>query len=143
VALAAVVVLAGCGGSSDGTPPKPEPSRAEAVIRGWTEAVYDGDYDRAADFFAGDAVVQQQGTIILRTHEDAKAFSKSLPCRAKVTSIERERRGALLASFDLFPGKAGTCPEGGNARVRFFVRGGRIEAWRQLPESPEAPSQTS
>jgi hypothetical protein len=144
----AVVALSGCGGGSKGSPqpgpPKP-PSSAlsgDAVIRGWTESMYRGDYDRAARFFAKDAIVQQVTTIVLRTHEDAVAFGRSLPCRAKVTGIKREKHGVLLASFDLFPGVAGTCPDGGSARVRFFIRHARIETWRQLPDKPKPPGQT-
>jgi hypothetical protein len=150
LALIAVCCLAwaGCGGS-DGDdraspgPPKPPPAASgEAVIRGWTEAMYRGDYDKAARYFATDAIVQQVETIFLRTHEDALAWTRSLPCRAKVTGVKREKNGVLLASFDLFPGVRGTCPEGGNARVRFFIRGGKIETFRQLPEQPDVPGQS-
>ena len=62
----------------------------DEVIRGWTKAMYDGDYDRAARYFAKDAIIQQVETIYLRTHEDAVAWGRSLPCRAKVTGIKRE-----------------------------------------------------
>ena len=133
-----LLALAGCGGGDDA----PKQPSGEDVIHGWTEAMYDGDYDEAADFFAKDAIVQQQVTIILRTHEDAVEWGSSLPCRAKVTSIEHEPRGVLLASFDLFPGIGGGCEKGGNARVRFFIRGGHIETWRQLPDAPKPQGQS-
>jgi hypothetical protein len=136
VALA-LLTVAGCGGGGGSKPPS-----GEAVIRGWTQAEYDGDYDKAARYFAKDAVVQQVETIFLRTHEDAVSFGRSLPCRAKVTDIKPEKNGVLLASFDLFPGVAGTCPDGGNARVRFFIRRGKIESWRQLPDQPKPPGQS-
>lgn len=152
-ALAALAVsaalIAGCGGGSGSGDPKappPKPSDAvasgEAVIRGWTEAIYRGDFERAARYFAKDAIVQQSETIYLRTHRDAVAFGLSLPCRAKVTSIKPEPRGVLLASFKLFPGLAGTCPQGGSARVRFYIRHGLIETWRQLPEAPQPKGQS-
>jgi hypothetical protein len=145
--IALVALVAGCGGGSndDASPdPKPPPAAQsrEAVIRGWTEAMYKGDYDKAARYFARDAIVQQVETIVLRTHEDAVSFGRSLPCRAKVTSIKPEKNGVLLASFDLFPGVAGTCPDGGNARVRFFIRNGKIETFRQLPDQPKPPGQS-
>jgi hypothetical protein len=145
--LAVLSLAAGCGGS--GNPPQPSPPPAPAqslsgasVIRGWTEAMYKGDYERAARFFATDAIVQQVTTIVLRTHEDAVAFGRSLPCRAKVTGIVPQPKGVLLASFKLFPGVSGTCAGGGNARVRFFIRHGRIETWRQLPDAPQPPGQS-
>ncbi|MEA2421750.1 MAG: hypothetical protein QOF55_849 [Thermoleophilaceae bacterium] len=145
VALA-VLALGGCGGS-DGPPtkpgpPKPAPAGGAAVIRGWTQSMYRGDFDRAARYFAKDAIVQQVQTIVLRTHEDAVSFGRSLPCRAKVISIKREPKGVLLASFDLFPGIGGTCPTGGSARVRFFINHGLIETWRQLPDAPRPPGQS-
>jgi hypothetical protein len=137
--LVAAVLIGGCGGGGRAK----EPPSGESVIRGWTKAEYDGDYDKAARYFAKDAIVQQVETIILRTHEDAVSFGRSLPCRAKVTGIEHEPRGVLLASFDLFPGIHGTCPDGGSARVRFFIRAGQIHAWRQLPDQPKPPGQTT
>jgi hypothetical protein len=145
---ACCLAIAGCGDDGDGdkaspSPPKPPSATSgEAVIRGWTEAMYRGDYDKAARYFATDAIVQQVQTIHLRTHEDAVSFGRSLPCRAKVTGIKKEKNGVLLASFDLFPGVNGTCTEGGDARVRFFIRGGKIETWRQLPERPSPPGQS-
>jgi hypothetical protein len=141
--------LGGCGGGAVDVKPTPAPPKPDdttagaAVIRGWTEAMYKGDYEKAARYFAKDALVQQVETIVLRTHEDAVAFGRSLPCRAKVTSIKQEKNGVLLATFDLFPGVAGTCPDGGNARVRFFIRRGKIETWHQLPDQPTPQGQSS
>jgi hypothetical protein len=154
-ALVAVLVglaIGGCGGSDDSKtgagnpPPKPAPSPAAAdaaVIRGWTRATYAGNYERAGSYFAPGAIVQQAETFVLGTHQDAVSFSRSLPCRAKVTGIERESRGVLLASFDLFPGRDGRCPKGGSARVRFGIHHGLIEAWHQLPEAPAPEGQST
>jgi hypothetical protein len=145
--LAAAALIAGCGGGSDDQTPAPTPkprgvASGATVIRGWTQAMYRGDFDKAARYFAKDAIVQQVETIYLRTHEDAVAFGRSLPCRAKVTSIKPEPRGVLLASFELFPGIGGTCPDGGNARVRFYIRNGLIESFHQLPDKPKPKGQS-
>jgi hypothetical protein len=134
--LALAAFAAGCGGGG-----KSETPSGEDVIRGWTEAMYKGDFDKAADYFAGDAIVQQQVTILLRTHEDAVEWGSSLPCRAKVTSVRPRPHGVLLASFELFPGRGGTCARGGSARVLFFIREGHIETWHQLPEAPQPEGQ--
>ena len=145
-ALALAVMAAGCGGSS-GSKPSPQPHRAalpgESVVRGWTEALYKGQYERAANYFARGAIVQQSQTVVLTTHIKALAFNLSLPCRAKVTGVRQEPRGVLLASFKLFPGRGGLCARGGTARVRFFVRHGKIESWRQLPQAPAPPGQST
>lgn len=151
VAVLASLAIGACGGSqgtntdAGGPPPRARPAAAadEAVIRGWTRAVYRGDYERAGSYFAPGAIVQQAQTFVLGTRDEAVAFSRSLPCRAKVTGIERERNGVLLASFDLFPGRDGRCPTGGTARVRFGIHAGLIRAWRQLPEAPAPPGQST
>jgi hypothetical protein len=147
VAAALVIAaIAGCGGGSDKPGPSPPQRRAalpgESVVRGWTEALYAGRYERAARYFARGAVVQQSQTVILDTYRKALAFNLSLPCRAKVTAIKQEPRGVLLASFKLFPGRGGTCARGGTARVRFFIHRGKIEVWHQLPEASSPSGQT-
>jgi hypothetical protein len=86
--------------------------------------------------------VQQQKSFVLKTHDEAVFFGRTLPCRAKVTEIKMEPKGTLVATFDLFPGFHGTCPDGGTAKVRFFIRNGKIETWRQLPTAPTAPGQS-
>jgi hypothetical protein len=148
----AVLALAGCGGGSDSSsdkanpPPQVQQHKAlpgESVVRGWTRALYNGQYERAANYFARGAIVQQSQTVVLTTHVKALAFNLSLPCRAKVTGVRQEPRGVLLASFKLFPGRGGLCARGGTARVRFFIRRGKIESWRQLPQAPAAPSQST
>ncbi len=126
------------------TAPQASAGDGEAVVRAWTREVYAGQFDRAASLFAPGAIVEQQDTIVLQTHGDAVAFNRSLPCRAKVTGVVSEHGGdTLLASFDLFAGPGGTCPRGGTARVRFRIRAGHIELWRQLPDAPSAPGQST
>jgi hypothetical protein len=144
-AVALAAVIAGCGSSDKAAPsPSPPPPHkallpGESVVRGWTMALYNGQYERAANYFARGAIVQQSQTVILNTHIKALAFNLSLPCRAKVTGVAQEPHGILLASFKLFPGRGGQCAQGGTARVRFFIRRGKIESWRQLPQAPSAP----
>jgi hypothetical protein len=118
--------------------PAPGQGEHERVIRGWNQAVNLGRYDRAADFFAPDAVVEQLVEITLDTRADAIAFNRSLPCRADVTDVEREDADSTIAAFSLREGRTGECEEGGSARVRFVIRDGEIEEWRQLP-TPPAP----
>jgi hypothetical protein len=137
--VATALIAAGCGGSDSG--PKPNPG--EAAIRGWTMALYNGQYEKAANYFAPRAIIQQGKTFVLRDHNEAVFFGQTLPCRAKVTKIQAEPKGTLLATFDLFPGFHGTCPDGGSVQVRFFIRKGKIETWRQLRSAPTAPGQST
>jgi hypothetical protein len=132
--LVGVALAAGCGGGDDA---RPEPSD-EQVIRGWIRALNAGDFERASGYFAQGAVVEQVGVIRLDTKAEAIAFNRGLPCRADVTDIEQER-DTTLAAFRLREGRDGRCAEGGNARVRFLIRGGHIAVWSQLPE-PAEPS---
>jgi hypothetical protein len=146
-ALLAGAALAGCSGderkSSPG-PPKPDYALAdEAVVRLWTKALYEGHYGRAASFFAPRAIVQQGYTKVLRTRAEAIAFNRSLTCRASVQAIEHEKNRVLLTTFNLAPGPRGGCSTGGTVRVRFFIRGGLIETWHQLPDRPARPAQQS
>jgi hypothetical protein len=71
----------------------------------------------------------------------AIAFNRSLPCRGKLTSVEDEGETSL-ATFALVAGSGGpgsNCE--GSARVRFKIRQGRFERWRQLlaPVVPAVP----
>jgi hypothetical protein len=140
-ALAAALAIGGCGGCGGkahraATASSDRALADEATVRLWTGALYDGQYDRAARFFAPGAIVQQYGTRVLRDHAAAVAFNRSLVCRASVRDIEHEAHGALRVTFNLGPGPRGGCTGGGTVRVRFFIRRGLIETWHQLPEPP-------
>ena len=150
VAIGALLA-AGCGGGSDeddapagpsrpGVPPaadhadraRPAPDASDReVIDGWVRAVARRRYERAAAYFAPNAVVEQLGEIRLRTRSDAIAFNRGLPCSAELTDVEDEGETSL-AAFRLLPGPGGPCE--GSARVRFTIRDGLIREWRQLPE---------
>jgi hypothetical protein len=135
-AALAVVALSGCEDDKRrSAPPKPDYALAdEAVVRLWTKSLYEGHYRRAASFFAPRAIVQQGYTRVLKTRAEAIEFNRSLTCRATVGSIHHEKNRVLLVTFNLGPGPGGGCSGGGTVRVRFFIRGGLIETWHQLPE---------
>jgi hypothetical protein len=138
-AILALLLAAGCGGSGDGDEKREPASRSdEQVIRGWIAALNASRFDRAADYFARGAIVEQAEVFRLDTRVEAIVFNRGLPCRADVTDIEREK-GSTLAAFRLREGRGGLCAEGGRARVRFVIRGGLIREWRQLPEEPPGP----
>ena len=147
VALAALAV-AGCGGGDkaprDTRAPAPQsaspgktPSDA-AAIRDWIRSMNAGEYDRAASWFAKNAIVEQVTEMRMRTHEDAETFLRGLPCHADVTKIVDEGR-TDLASFRLRRGPGGPCK--GRARVRFTIKHGKFTEWRQLlePATPTPP----
>jgi hypothetical protein len=140
IAILALLVAAGCGGGSgdDDRMPGPAPRSDEQVIRGWIAALNASRFDRAADYFARGAIVEQAEVFRLDPRVDAIVFNRGLPCRGDVTDIEREK-GSTLAAFRLREGRAGRCAEGGSARVRFVIRQGLIREWRQLPEEPSGP----
>lgn len=158
LALVAALAVAGCGGGSDHkgsasaktttterTAPRAAPASPgkapsdAAAIRDWIRSLNAGEYDRAASYFARNALVQQTQTIRLPNHAAAVIFNRGLPCRADVTTIKDE--GATsLASFKLRRGPGGACK--GSARVRFRIKHGKFTEWRQLAE-PAAPPGTS
>jgi hypothetical protein len=118
-------------------PPVREPSRAEQLIQAWLAALQLDDYERAASYFAPDALVDQGDPIRLRTRADAIRFNRGLPCRAHLSAVRRERR-TTLATFLLADGPGGTCS--GSVRVRFTIRHGRFTAFRQLLDDAGAAS---
>jgi hypothetical protein len=135
--LLAACVLAACGGEEGS-----RPSDAQ-VIRSWSRALNQGDYDRAASYFAPGAIVEQDQAFRLPGRRAAIVFNRSLPCRADITDI-RDEGSTTLASFRLREGPGGpraSCD--GSARVRFRVREGRFREWRQLPEAPPPRGQTA
>lgn len=155
LAVGALLAAAGCdlgGGEDEGDAPsgresvppaadhtdRARPDRGASdreVIDGWVTALAGRRYERAAAYFAPNAVVEQLGEIRLRTRSDAIVFNRSLPCSAELTDVEDEG-DTSLAAFRLLPGPGGFCE--GSARVRFTIRDGLIREWRQLPE-PAGP----
>jgi len=137
-ALALALAVSGCSSSSEEKKePPPAQNADERVIRGWNDATNAGDFRKAGGFFAPGAIVEQVGEVRLPGVKEAAAFSASLPCRAELSDLKRDGR-SIVAAFNLSKGRRGGCPQGGGARVRFVIRGGKIREWRQLPE-PAAP----
>ena len=140
VLVAVVLMLGGCSiGESkpagDGEPRAGEPGEAQA-IRAWSIALNKEDYEKAASYFAEDAIVEQAGEVRLRDRDAAVALNQSLPCKADVTDVEDEGK-TVLAAFRLRGGPAGGC-DGGTARVRFRFEDGKFSEWRQLTAPPPA-----
>lgn len=155
LALAVALALGGCsiGDGEDGSDrpggdsapsaeeraqPREGESGEAAAIRAWSGALNDGDFDRAASYFAPNAIVEQNQEIRLADRDAAVAFNRSLPCKADVTDVEDEG-DTVLAAFRLRGGTGGACD--GSARVRFTFRDGKFSEWRQLagPAQPEGP----
>jgi len=154
IAAAAALILGGCsvgdgddgadrpGGEAPSADKRAQPRKGEsgeaAAIRAWSGALNDGDFDRAASYFAPNAIVEQTQEIRLADREAAVAFNRSLPCKADVTDVEDEG-DTVVAAFRLRGGAGGPCE--GSARVRFTFRDGKFSEWRQLagPEQPEGP----
>jgi hypothetical protein len=121
----------------------PRVSRSDlAVIRAWTDAMRRGRLAEAARWFALPAIVVN-GTPPLRltTRELVRAWSRTLPCGARLLATERLGR-YVLATFRLTerPGE-GECGTGtGNtAQTAFLIRRRRIVRWlrvvdRRMPE---------
>ena len=142
VLVALALTLAGCSLGDDDEPLVPGGGQGEArsseaeAIRAWSTALNRGDYDKAASYFAEDAIVEQTEEVRLPDRKAAVAFNRSLPCQADVTDVEDEG-DTVLAAFRLRGGSGGGC-DGGTARVRFRFEDGKFAEWRQLSESPPA-----
>ena len=142
----ALLLVAGCGGSSHQATTRPARPAArpgdERVIRGWNKAVNAGDYEKAASYFAPKAIVTQDYVLQFPSHKVAVEWNSGLPCRADITFIRPERLTSL-AGFHLREGLHGGCKGGGSAQVRFTIRNGLIQRWQQILNPPkQQPTQT-
>lgn len=144
----AALAVAGCGGGGGAergstAPPRGEPAAEAKAIRGWITVLNAGNHDQAADFFAPGAIIEQGRIAKLRTHSDAVAFNRSLPCKATVTDVEKDGQ-VVVAAFKLRPGPGARESCGGNGvRVRFRFRGGKFSEWRQVPEEADPQGQSA
>jgi len=144
----ALLLVAGCGGGSSHKPSdtKPRPAQPaprpgdEKVIRGWNKAINTGHYEKAASYFAPNAVVTQDYVLQFPNHKIAVEWNSGLPCRADITFIRAEPT-TTLAGFNLREGPHGGCKGGGSAQVRFTIRNGLIRRWQQILNPPGAPQQ--
>jgi hypothetical protein len=136
-ALLLVALIAAPAGCDSGAEERDTEVGARRLIGDWVRALNAGEYDRAASFFARDAVVDQGRPFRLRSRAAARFFNASLPCRADLVEVEDEPGPEVLASFTLREGPGGPCT--GTAKVRFTIRAGRFTEWRQLPQE-EAPT---
>jgi limonene-1,2-epoxide hydrolase len=129
LALAAVLLAAGCGGRSGSASGSPE-----EVVRAWSAALNAGDNEAAADLFAPDAVVIQGSySATLATKEDAVGFNASLPCSGQIVELTVER-DQVTATFLLGDRPQSRCDgPGQQATAIFVVQDGKIVVWQQVP----------
>jgi hypothetical protein len=120
--LVVVFALAACGGHSARSP---------------VQVVNGNDNQGAASLFAAGAQVIQEGTIVLRGHQDAVAWNRGLPCGAKILSISVQGSNEVLVVFRLTERPAHVCDGPGlQAAAIFRVRDGKIVLWHQVPPPP-------
>jgi limonene-1,2-epoxide hydrolase len=127
--LAALAVLAaalaGCGSST---------RSPTDVVRAWAQALRADDNERAASLFAADAAVVQGDQLTrFRTHAEAVAWNRGLPCSGRIVGLQVDG-SAVTATFRLADRKHRRCGDPPNAEVVavFVVEHGRIVLWAQI-----------
>jgi ketosteroid isomerase-like protein len=128
------VVVAGCGGDAR------DPT---AVVASWSKAINASDDEAAADLFADDATVIQDGqSVRLAGHDEALVFNASLPCGGRI--VEQALAGdEVTATFALTRRPGHMCDGTGQTAVAVFrITDGKIAVWHQLP-TPEPDTQTA
>ena len=130
--LGVAFLVSGCGSSS--LPP-------EAVVRAWNDAVVSRADDRAAKLLAAGAIViGAGGEQVLRTREEALAWTRALPCAGLVRKIQTHQ-DIVTATFVLGDREAGSCAAaGGTMTAEFEVRHRRIVFFRELSRSAAPPA---
>ena len=124
---------------------RPDPA-AVAVIQAWSQALRSGDVRGAARYFAMPSLLingpGQDGepfVTAIRSFSQAVSANASLPCGAKLISVQQQGRyvNALFRLTDR-GGQGGGCGRGvgTTARTNFLIRGGRIAEWIRAPSQP-------
>ena len=120
------------GGASEVDPAKVR------IVRAWADTLRHGQIRRAARYFALPSIVANGTALLqLKTRAHARFFNRTLPCGAKLISVEPAPDGFIIATFRLTerPGK-GECGAGtgGTARTAFRVRHHHITDWLRVPD---------
>jgi limonene-1,2-epoxide hydrolase len=126
VAVAAIALGAGAAEAK-------APAGPATVVRAWTAALNRGDNEAAANLFAKDAVVVQNGLrLVLFNHHVAVLWMEGLPCSGRIVEL-RVRKDVADATFVLGTRTRIKCDAPGiKARTLFRVRKGKIVAWAQV-----------
>ena len=115
-------------------------SSNDDIIRAWTEAIRERDWNTATDLFAVPAVVQN-GPEKLTLTEPAQVygFNSSLPCGARLIRTDVKGR-YTVATFLLLQRRSGSCGDGAGRRAAtaFRFEKGKIVEWLRVPIPPEA-----
>ena len=122
----------------------PVTAKEKAVVRGWADALRRGDVERAVRYWRIPAIASNGGQPVrLLDRRAIRFWNTSLPCGAKLESVERDSN-YVLATFRLTerPGK-GRCGTGvgHKARTLFLLERGKIIQWLRASD-PEPASET-
>lgn len=125
-ALLAALVLA--------APAAAKPRTPAEVVRAWSAALNRGDNEAAANLFARNAAVVQNGLkLVLSTHHLAVLWNEGLPCAGRILRITVTKNVAdVIFRLGERPGLKCDAP-GIKARAAFKVVHGKITYWVQLP----------
>jgi hypothetical protein len=169
-AVAAAVLLVGCGSNRDATTPGvhrsapppataretpagpptaatgPAPADQVRVIRRWADLLRHGHVAAASRLFSIPAVVANPGPRFqLGTREEVQFFNRTLPCGGRL--VDTELRGRyVIATFVLTERPGGSecgIGVGAKAKTAFLIRGHRIVEWLRVLENDSADTSTS
>ena len=111
-------------------PPPEDPAR---VVRAWRAALNRGDNEAAANLFAKNAVVIQNGLrLVLSTHHLAVLWNEGLPCSGRILKVT-VRRASRTRSSGSASERGSSATHRGSRRAPPSVVHGKIVRWAQLP----------
>jgi hypothetical protein len=128
-----LLALTACGGGSTRSAADPTRSAAD-VVRDWSAALDAYDNEHAASLFAPNiAIVQGDQLVRLRTHRQAVAWNKGLPCAGRIVAL-KQQGSAVEVTFRLKSGRNRHCqdPRGAEAINILVVENGKIILWDQI-----------
>jgi limonene-1,2-epoxide hydrolase len=130
--LALTILLAACGGHASRS--------VDDTARAWSAALNNADNQAAANLFAPNTEIIQDGAIVLQTHRDAVRWNAGLPCGGRITRVVRQSKNQVLVVFRLTDRPGHHCDAPGlKAAAVFRVEHGKIVLWRQTVPPDEAP----
>lgn len=126
--------------------PEPVTDAERRVIRGWSEELRHGDVRAASKYFSVPSeIVNLPPKGDLSSEREVEVFNDSMPCGAKLLSVQRATGQLVLADFELTDRPGGECESVGmRATFAFEIDAhDHISRFILVPDGEQPPPSTT